>query len=178
MEWIYPILGKQKCLPFYLSGVGVAEPEYHVRREEGLVSHQLLYTKSGKGHLLVGGGSYELEPGSLFYLGPGIPHEYYPLKDGEWTTCWVVFRGEYLTALLKGLGFEGFVYDKNIVNEKIENIFYQILKAAMDPIHGDERCSMLLYEYIMNIRQALQENQKYGGHGAKDILRPGGRVYQ
>ena len=29
---------------------------------------------------------------------------------------------------------------------------------------------MLLYEYIMNIRQALQENQKYGGHGAKDIL--------
>ena len=48
MEWIYPILGKQKCLPFYLSGVGVAEPEYHVRREEGLVSHQLLYTKAEK----------------------------------------------------------------------------------------------------------------------------------
>ena len=171
MEWIYPILGKQKCLPFYLSGVGVAEPEYHVRREEGLVSHQLLYTKSGKGHLLVGGGSYALEPGSLFYLGPGIPHEYYPVKDGEWTTCWVVFRGEYLAELLKGLGFEGFVYDKDIVNEKIEKIFHQILKAAKDPIHGDERCSMLLYEYIVNIRQALQENQKYGGHGAKDILR-------
>ena len=26
MEWIYPILGKQKCLPFYLSGIGIAEP--------------------------------------------------------------------------------------------------------------------------------------------------------
>lgn len=36
MEWIYPILGKQKCLPFYLSGIGIAEPEYHVIREEGL----------------------------------------------------------------------------------------------------------------------------------------------
>ena len=49
MEWIYPILGKQKCLPFYLSGIGIAEPEYHVRREEGLVSHQLQYTQSGRG---------------------------------------------------------------------------------------------------------------------------------
>ena len=36
MEWIYPILGKQKCLPFYLSGIGIAEPEYHVKRDEGL----------------------------------------------------------------------------------------------------------------------------------------------
>ena len=36
MEWIYPILGKQKCLPFYLSGIGIAEPEYHVKREDGL----------------------------------------------------------------------------------------------------------------------------------------------
>ena len=55
MEWIYPILGKQKCLPFYLSGVGIAEPEYHVIREEGLVSHQLHYTQSGRGNLVVGG---------------------------------------------------------------------------------------------------------------------------
>ncbi len=51
MEWIYPILGKQKCLPFYLSGIGIAEPEYHVKREEGLASHQFLYTRSGRGNL-------------------------------------------------------------------------------------------------------------------------------
>ena len=79
MEWIYPILGKQKCLPFYLSGIGIAEPEYHVIREEGLVSHQLHYTQSGRGNLVVGGATYPLEPGSMFYMAPGIPHEYYPL---------------------------------------------------------------------------------------------------
>ena len=84
MEWIYPILGKQKCLPFYLSGIGIAEPEYHVIREEGLVSHQLHYTQSGRGNLVVGGATYPLEPGSMFYMAPGIPHEYYPLvEDGE-----------------------------------------------------------------------------------------------
>lgn len=170
MEWIYPILGKQKCLPFYLSGIGIAEPEYHVKREEGLVSHQFLYTRNGRGNLHVAGGSYILEKGSLCYLGPGIPHEYYPLKEDDWTTCWIVFRGEYLTEMMRGLGFVDFIYEKNVVNEKIEKIFHQLLGAAKDPLYGDEHCSVLIYEYIMCIRQALMEHKKYGGHGDKDIL--------
>lgn len=32
----YPVLGKQKSLPVYLSGIGVADPEYHIKREKGL----------------------------------------------------------------------------------------------------------------------------------------------
>ena len=42
--------------------------------------------------------------GSVFYVASGIPHEYYPL-DGKWSTCWVVFRGESLSVLMKRLGF-------------------------------------------------------------------------
>lgn len=32
----YPVLGKQKSLLVYLSGIGVADPEYHIKREKGL----------------------------------------------------------------------------------------------------------------------------------------------
>ena len=110
MEWIYPILGKQKSLPFYLSGVGIADPEYHVVRESGLISHQLLYTRSGAGSLVVDGVHYPQKTGSLFYLAPGIPHEYFPLVEDQWSTCWVVFRGEYLTELLRKMGLERFAY--------------------------------------------------------------------
>ena len=170
MEWIYPILGKQKCLPFYLSGIGIAEPEYHVKREDGLVSHQFLYTRSGRGNLHVAGGSYILEKGSLCYLGPGVPHEYYPLEENHWTTCWIVFRGEYLTEMMKGLGFIDFAYEKDAVNEKIEKLFHQLLGAAKDPLYGDEYCSVLIYEYIMSIRQTMMEHKKYSGLGDKDIL--------
>lgn len=45
MEWIYPILGKQKCL----------------------VSHQFLYTQSGRGSLHVGGEQFILEGGSVLF---------------------------------------------------------------------------------------------------------------
>lgn len=39
MKWIYPILGDQKRLPVYLSGIGIAEPEYHVCRNQGLLKN-------------------------------------------------------------------------------------------------------------------------------------------
>lgn len=32
----YPVLGKQKSLPVYLSGIGVADSEYQTKREKGL----------------------------------------------------------------------------------------------------------------------------------------------
>lgn len=170
MEWIYPVLGKQKSLPFYLSGVGIADPEYHVVREDGLISHQILYTCSGEGSLVVDGVCYPQKPGSLFYLAPGIPHEYFPLVEDEWSTCWVVFRGEYLTELLHGMGFERFAYQEDLVNEEIEKIFRQMLSAAKDPIMGDERCSILVYEYLLAIRRAFMEREKYGNQTEGNIL--------
>lgn len=162
MSYIYPILGAQRCLPFYLSGVGIAEPEYHVHREEGLVSHQFLYTKDGKGKLIVEGNEYLLSPGTMFYIAPGIPHEYYPVKDGEWTTCWLVFRGEQLSDIMQSLGFGVFLCEADVVNEEIRKLFRQMLSAAKDYLFGDERCSLLVYEYIMAVRKAVLQKRKKG----------------
>lgn len=170
MEWIYPILGKQKSLPFYLSGVGIADPEYHVVRESGLISHQLLYTRSGAGSLVVDGVHYPQKTGSLFYLAPGIPHEYFPLVEDQWSTCWVVFRGEYLTELLRKMGLERFACHEDLINEDITKIFKQILLAAKDPIMGDERCSILVYEYLLAVRQAFMEQEQYGNRTEGSIL--------
>ena len=36
---VYPVLGNETGLPFYLSGIGRTEPEFHVKRENGLTSH-------------------------------------------------------------------------------------------------------------------------------------------
>lgn len=51
---VYPVLGNETGLPFYLSGIGRTEPEFHVKRENGLTSHQLLLTANGSGVLEVG----------------------------------------------------------------------------------------------------------------------------
>lgn len=170
MEFIYPVLGRQKSLPFYLAGVGIADPEYHIVRETGLISHQILYTRSGAGNLIIDGISYPQKKGSLFYLASGIPHEYYPMVEDEWSTCWVVFRGAYLTELLQGIGLERFAYHADLVGEEIEKIFCQMLSAAKDPVNGDEKCSVLVYEYIIAVRQAFLAKERYGERTAGGMV--------
>ncbi|HBJ25155.1 MAG TPA: AraC family transcriptional regulator, partial [Ruminococcaceae bacterium] len=93
---IYPVLAAQTRLPFYLSGAGISDPEYHVVRPDGLVSCQILFTRSGSGVLRIDGREIPQTPGSLFFLTPGVLHEYFPDGGGMWETAWVVFRGEYL----------------------------------------------------------------------------------
>lgn len=61
---LYPVIGKQAELPFYLTGIGVSDPEIHVVRSSGLSSHQFLFTSSGAGVLYVDGKEYRQEKGS------------------------------------------------------------------------------------------------------------------
>lgn len=152
LDAIYPVIGSQSKLPFYLTGIGIAEPEYHVKREEGLISHQFLYTKSGRGKLVVGGHSYQQKEGSLFYLSPGVPHEYYPLED-NWTTCWMVFRGAQLSSFMKELGFLPWMVQEETDLRVPQRLFHMMLVAAGDPVDGAERCSVLVYEYIFAMRK-------------------------
>lgn len=150
---VYPIIGNQSALPFYLTGIGVSDPEYHVVRENGLVSHQLCFTSEGRGILKVGGGTHVQTAGSLFYLSPGIPHEYYP-DGGNWATCWTVFRGEYLAPQMRALGYDDYAV-KNGCGERVNRIFFRLLAAARDPVSGAERCSELIYEYVLAARELL-----------------------
>ncbi len=79
--------------------------EFHTHREEGLISHQILFTMSGKGKIIVGDKEYTAGKGSIFYVASGEPHTYYPI-DGDWRTYWVVFRGDSLDAMMARLGFD------------------------------------------------------------------------
>ena len=69
---IYPVLARQTTLPFYLAGIGISDPEYHAVRENGLTSHQFLFTEKGKGVLKIGGQTYAQQRGNAFYLAPKL----------------------------------------------------------------------------------------------------------
>lgn len=154
---VYPVIGKQIDLPFYLTGVGVSDPEIHVVRNTGLSSHQFLFTSAGTGTLFVDGTEYRQEKGSVFYLAPGKPHEYYPV-DGNWVTSWLVFRGDHSRELMQNLGFNGFAYAADCNTTRCETLFRKIFSAAKDPINGGESASILVYEYILAARDTMLFN--------------------
>lgn len=156
---IYPIIGKQIELPFYLTGIGVSDPESHVVRKTGLSSHQFLFTASGAGVLNVDGEEYRQEKGSVFYLAPGKPHEYRPVS-GNWETYWLVFRGKHSDELMQNMGFKGFAYAPLCNTERCEKIFRRIYSAAEDPINGGENGSVLVYEYVLAARETMFSPKK------------------
>ncbi|MGN0643011.1 MAG: AraC family transcriptional regulator [Huintestinicola sp.] len=151
---VYPVVGKQSVLPFYLTGIGVSDPEIHVVRNTGLISHQFLFTSEGSGMLHVDGKEYPQEKGSMFYLAPGKPHEYYPV-NGDWVTNWLVFRGKCSDELMRNIGLNGFAYAPSCNTERCEKIFRRIFTAAVDPINGGENASVPVYEYILAAREAI-----------------------
>ncbi|MGN1422589.1 MAG: AraC family transcriptional regulator [Oscillospiraceae bacterium] len=160
---LYPVIGKQSELPFYLTGIGVSDPEIHIVRKTGLISHQFLFTSSGAGSLIVDGREYRQEKGSVFYLAPGIPHEYYPADD-SWVTNWVVFRGSCSTDLLKNMGFDRFAYSDCCDIPRCEKLFRRIYSAAADPINGGESASVPIYEFILAMRgEMLPHSRVFSG---------------
>lgn len=154
LDAIYPVIGKQRSFPFYLSGVGISSPENHIVRTNGLNSHQILFTLEGEGQLYIDNQSLRIKEGCVFYVMPGVAHEYYPI-DGKWTTAWVVFRGEYLTELMQNLEFPSYLCKKVSNIQTIKQMFHNIYASAGTPVRGDETCSLLLYEYIMTVRRSL-----------------------
>lgn len=162
---IYPVIGKQTSLPMYLAGIGILEYELHINRRNGLISHQILYTQNGSGILHIGDETYRLSKGSLFYMSPETAHEYYP-ENGNWTTCWIVFRGKYLKKLMKELGFGDYCIKENPDCELLNQLFGMILSAAEDPISGAEKCSLLLYEYILEARRQLVDDASSPASGS------------
>lgn len=158
----YPVLSTQTRLPFYLSGAGTSDPEYHVVREKGLVSFQILYTRRGSGILRVDGKELRQTPGSIFFLSPGVPHEYFP-EGGCWETAWIVFRGKNLPEEMEELGFGRWHSRDGAELSGCERIFSQILSAVQDPVNGGERCSMLVYEYVLEARRMLLSGGSPGG---------------
>lgn len=156
---IYPVLARQTVLPFYLAGIGISDPEYHAVRENGLTSHQFLFTEKGRGVLKIGGQTYAQQRGSAFYLAPKTAHEYYPSGDG-WCTRWLVFRGKYADQLMLEMGFSSFNKTNELDMPRSINMFNRLYSCAESPINQGENASSLLYEIIMAMRTAMLSNDK------------------
>ncbi len=149
----YPVIGSQSVYPVYVAGMGISDYEHHVNREDGLISHQFLFTKSGAGRLNIDGNSYRLDKNSFLYIAPSVPHEYYP-ETKQWTTCWVVFRGKHLNELMSEMGFGSYLIQNIRSTRSFERLF-DMMMAADNISAGGEKCSLLMYEYIIEVHRLI-----------------------
>ncbi|MFD2582099.1 helix-turn-helix domain-containing protein [Pedobacter vanadiisoli] len=94
-----------------------------------LAEYQLVYIASGTGVFEAEKlGKVDIQPGTLFFLYPGIWHRFKPDTNIGWTEYWVGFEGSYASHLMKQ---ECFNPERPLIqmgfNAEFINIFIQLI---------------------------------------------------
>jgi AraC-like DNA-binding protein len=66
-----------------------------------LNEYQLVYITKGRGVFETQGSRYEVVPGSVLLVFPGVHHIYRPEPETGWTEYWVGFKGDNIDALCR-----------------------------------------------------------------------------
>ncbi len=76
---------------------------YRISRPAGGDLWLLMVTTGGRGTLCAADGTYDLLPGSIAFVPPGVPVEYYTLPGGEWEFYWLHPLGQMAELFLNGV---------------------------------------------------------------------------
>lgn len=152
-DFSYPILNDEVQLPFYVTGVGVIDTEWHVKREEGFPYYQVIYCVRGQGKLIIDGQEFVIEAGQGFYLPKDYPHEYYATQD-IWETHWVTFDGREVPELMKTIDFPNWrVYDISNVSA-IDAILKKMLYLLKtNYYYSGHQCSAMMYQFLLELNR-------------------------
>ena len=146
---IYPIKPPNCDLPVTVSGIGYEDNQPHVIRKEGFPLPHIFLCISGTGILKVNKIEYRIEKGTMFYLAPNIPHEYYGITD-RWEVEWITFSGINLEPILKELNLYS---TKVIILSSIDKMesYYKKIMISLKPGDNQGRviASSILYTILV-----------------------------
>ena len=156
---VFPIIGDEKDLPFYIVGIGVECWQYHVDRTGGYDYPQILVTNEGEGEITVNGESVKLPENSVFYIPPHLPHKYHSLSKA-WIVSWICFSGYGAEPLLEKWGLDHYDYfpaaDAERMNRILRKAYYTI---KSDKIYGNHYASANLYDLLIEYRKIADNRQ-------------------
>ncbi len=148
---LFPVIGKERELPFFNVSIGLNESQYHITRPEGHWLDQFLYSGHGSGILHTEGKTFKIQPNTVFFVPRCVPHEYYETSE-NWDTRWLTLSGYALDRLLAQLDFKTAtllsVHDiapLDVILSRMRNLI------CTDRVSGNYYASAYTYEFIMEV---------------------------
>ena len=129
-----------------------------------LSEFQMVYISSGEGVFNSGGVMYQVKPGSLMLLLPGIKHSYKPLIETGWHEYWVGFKGAYFSDLIEEGRFSPEqVFFEVGLSDSILSLFNLIFEEVRTqrPLYQMKACAAILSliaEVLARERRSDQPN--------------------
>lgn len=149
----FPILDREKNLPFYLTYIGESDRQHPVDRH-GYDGSQIIICGEGSGVLRHNGTEETVASPGGFFLPAHSPHAYYPVTE-KWHTYYAAFDGAAVKPLLEQLGLVDIaVYSFDI--SVMKNIFARLFNIVRsDKLYGGFAASAVLYEYIIEFNRRI-----------------------
>ena len=145
-------------LPFVIHAIGSAQKQIRRKRDEGNVNTQIIYGESGEGRLTVDGKTYDILPGTCFFLPRGVPHDYWPVGEKEWRTNWLCFEGSCLDKTLENLGLQCACVVELPDPTRMDALFKNIMSELhADHVFGQLRASSHVYRLLTELHLIKRE---------------------
>jgi AraC-like DNA-binding protein len=130
-----------------------------------LPEFQIVYITSGEGIFTCGGKTYQVKPGCVMLVLPGIKHLYKPLPETGWKEYWVGFKGAYFSRLLdKGRLSVEHIFFETGLHDSIISSFNQIFDEVRSqrPLYQLKTCAQIM-SIIAEVltRERRQEQPNY-----------------
>lgn len=153
-SFFFPIIEREKNLPFYVTCIGEADPQPEINRLEGYRCPQILLCSDGSGVLRTERGETPITAGTAFFIPAGLPHTYFKTDD-VWKTHYVSFAGYAADIVLRQLGLtDAGVYPVDLgIMSSIFRRLISTLKA--DKFYGGYTASAIVYEYIIEFNRCI-----------------------
>jgi AraC family transcriptional regulator of arabinose operon len=159
--YLFPLVADEINLPFYVNGVGGLLNQVPIERPNGYPDYHWLHCLRGAGRLYIQGREYMLQKNTGFLMHPGVPHEYFAVKE-HFETRWVTFGGKGVPSLLQALEFGRFCFftfsDSTLLDSLIADIF--ALAQSKDHAKG-YGCSSKLYQLLLEIKSSQVDPVPY-----------------
>ena len=153
-------------LPLVIKGIGVQHNQEHVCRPSGFPYYHWAHCTQGEGKLIIGGSVHKITEGMGFFFQPGIPHEYYSVKE-PWKIYWIIFDGSSLPQLLTPLNF-GKWSILTISNFQAVHLLLKEISICLSSESPDKviEASALLYQLLVKLKNSTHpghknENERY-----------------
>lgn len=159
----FPIITEEtKLLPFYVTSIGTMKNQPPISRKDGYPYYQLAFCTQGKGIFVVSDEEYEISQGMVFFFTPDLIHEYYSIAE-PWTVRWITFQGFGIESILTLYRMKSHAVIHLNQPDRFEMLLNQIESVLETNLNNTElRCSVLLYDLIMEYEESLRaNNQKY-----------------
>ncbi|MCM1165302.1 MAG: AraC family transcriptional regulator [Lachnospiraceae bacterium] len=153
-SYFFPIIEREKNLPYYVTCIGEADPQPLISRPDGYLCPQIILCSEGSGILQTEGMERQITAGTAFFLPAGAPHNYFQ-TDNTWRTHYVSFAGYSAEILLRQLGLTEpgvFPVDLGIMRSIFQRMI-SILKS--DKFYGGFTASAILYEYMIELNHQI-----------------------